>query len=152
MIKAKKLKKNQIDRSDESVRIVKTSAGIGSYHWEWNELKFLIYLFSEANNFKEILNLFIDLHTTKEITEIIRRTIIASFIVSGKTYEEIIRLTGASEGTISKIHQKLHRKKAILTNKLKRIGDYEDFLINIHKKEQKDWLSKMIDKTLFHLK
>lgn len=147
--KARKLKEKRIDRTDTSNRIVKTSAGRGHYHWEWNEFRFLVYLLSEAKDFREILNLFIDLHTTKEITEIIRRAIIASFIISDRRYDEIVKLTGASENTIANISHKLERKKGILSNKLQKLGDYEEFLIKISKKKQKDWFSKMIDKTLF---
>jgi len=128
------------------MRKVKTTAGINKYLWDWNEFKYLIYLLSEAKDFGEILNLFIDLHTIKEITEIIRRSIISSYIISGKTYEEIMELTGASSATISHIASKLKRKKQILSKKLIIIGDYDKF--QREKFDKKDWFNNLMKRTL----
>ena len=127
-------------------REIKTSAGISNYRWEWSEFKYLIYVLTKSKDFKDILNLFIDLHTTKEITEIIRRVIIASYITSGKTYDQIREETGASYNTITKISNKLNREKQVLSEKLAQAGSYEEF-----KKmtiDERDWLSKFIDDSL----
>lgn len=106
----------------------------------------MVYVLTKSKNFKDILNLFIDLHTTKEITEIIRRVIIASYLTQGKTYDEINQMTGASTNTISKIANKMLRGKQVLSEKLVQAGSYEEF-----KKmtiDERDWLSKFIDNTL----
>lgn len=127
-------------------REIKTSAGRAKYRWEWQEFKYLVYVLTKSKDFKDILNLFIDLHTTKEITEIIRRVIIASYLIEGKTYEEIAQLCGASFNTISKISSKMLREKEVLSLKIKDAGTYEQF-----KKmtiDERDWLSKFIDNTL----
>jgi len=124
---------------------IKTTAGKNRYHWEWDEFKFLVHVLSKAKNFEEILNLFIDLHTTKEITEIIRRSIISSYIVSGKTYEEISEMTGASSNTISKITAKLDRKKEILGKLLEKTGNYDEF--QKRKNTKNNYIQVLINKT-----
>ncbi|MCX6810589.1 MAG: Trp family transcriptional regulator [Candidatus Berkelbacteria bacterium] len=126
------------------MRKIRTTAGKNRYKWEWNEFKFLVYVLSEANNFEENLNLFIDLHTTKEITEIIRRSIISSYILSGKTYEEISDMTGASSNTISNIAGKLHRKKEVLSKILDKTGNYDEFLAKTF--DKKDLFNNIVFK------
>jgi len=128
-------------------RTIKTTSGIHKYKWEWNEFKYLIYVLSKANDFGEILNIFIDVHTTKEITEIIRRVIIASYIIDGKSYDEIVELTGASSATVSKISGKMLRFKQQLTKKITQAGSYSTFLTN--QTDERDWLTKMIDRSFY---
>ncbi|KKP88047.1 MAG: hypothetical protein UR93_C0023G0001, partial [Berkelbacteria bacterium GW2011_GWA2_35_9] len=42
------------------MRKVRSTAGISKYHWDWEEFKYLVSVIRKANNFPDILNLFID--------------------------------------------------------------------------------------------
>lgn len=128
-------------------REVKTTSGKNKYTWEWNEFKYLIYVLSKANDFGEILNIFIDVHTTKEIAEIIRRVIIASYIIDGLSYEEIVERTGASSATVSRISSKMLRSKQQLTKKITQAGSYSSFIKN--QIDERDWLTRMIDRSFY---
>lgn len=130
------------------MRKIKTSAGINNYHWDYKEFCYLALLLSKTKNLKEIINVFIDLHTPKEISEIIRRLIIASMLNEDKTYTEISETLGATSITIAKISQKFHRPKSILAELLKRTGGFEKYLKD-NITDERDWLTKMIDRKLY---
>lgn len=132
-------------------REVKTNAGIGKYRWDWVEFYYLIEVVAQSINMQEILNLFIDLHTQKDMAEIIRRVTIASYLVEGKTYDEISELSGASRSTIARIANKLARTKSALSRNINKVGSLEKF-----KKQQKekvvddrDSLTKMMDRAIY---
>ncbi|MBI4175453.1 helix-turn-helix domain-containing protein [Candidatus Berkelbacteria bacterium] len=108
-------------------RRVRTTAGKRAYRWDYQELRYLVYILAHAKNFQEILNLFIDLHTPKEMSEIIRRVLIASYLVDGKTYEDISQVTGASPTTIARIQQKFFREKGVLERFLQEGGSFVQF-------------------------
>ena len=129
-------------------KIVKTNAGIGNYYWDWIEFKYLVAVLKQAKDFKDILNIFIDIHTQKEISEIIRRVIIASLFLEGKTYDEIQQLTGCSRSTLVKINTKIMRKKAVISTAIKNTGTFEKFRFNEEKMDTRDSLSRLIDNTL----
>ena len=129
-------------------RVLKTSAGIGKYHWDYQEFCYLIHVLSQTNNFKELMNLFIDLHTPKEICEIIRRVQISSYLVNNETYQNINEKTGASHNTISKINQKFYRGKSTVAKMIEKAGSFQKFTEgNI---DERDWLSRMLDRTISH--
>lgn len=126
------------------MRKVRTSAGKNSYRWNWEEFKYLVAVLKQTNGFAEILNVFIDLHTQKEIAEIIRRVIIASYLAEGKTYDEISEATGCARNTIARINIKMMREKSILLSKIERVGSLEKFI----KTEEKAKSRSLIDNTL----
>ncbi|PIP51554.1 hypothetical protein COZ61_00395 [Candidatus Berkelbacteria bacterium CG_4_8_14_3_um_filter_33_6] len=128
------------------MRKVRSTAGIRKYHWDWEEFKYLVSVLRKANNFPDILNLFIDLHSPKEIAEIIRRVIIASYLIEELSYDKISELTGASRNTIAKINQKMWRKKAIIEQMINKAGTYNQFLAKSH--DERDTLSRIIDRTI----
>lgn len=107
---------------------IRTTAGKEAYRWDYQELRYLVHVLTKAKDFQETLNLFLDLHTHKEMSEIIRRAIIASMLIDRKTWDDICQATGASPSTISKIQQKLLREKTILPEILHRSGDFESFM------------------------
>lgn len=130
------------------MKTIKSSAGSGKYYWDYKEFCFLVEIMHQAKDFKETLNLFMDLHTHQEIAEITRRVIIASYLNDGRSYEEIIDITGASAGTISKISQKMARQKSILNAKLAGMPDFDKFSKDWGKKESNfhDLISNSINK------
>jgi len=128
------------------MRKVRSTAGIRKYHWDWEEFKYLVSVLRKANNFPDILNLFIDLHSPKEIAEIIRRVIIASYLIEELSYDKISELTGASRNTIAKINQKMWRKKAIIEQMINKAGTYNQFLAKSH--DERETLSRIIDRTI----
>ena len=128
------------------MRKVRSTAGIRKYHWDWEEFKYLVSVLRKANNFPDILNLFIDLHSPKEIAEIIRRVIIASYLIEELSYDKISELTGASRNTIAKINKKMWRKKAIIEQMINKAGTYNQFLAKSH--DERDTLSRIIDRTI----
>lgn len=127
------------------MRQIRTTAGKGYYRWDYQELRFLVFVLTKSKDFQETLNLFLDLHTHKEMSEIIRRVIIASMLVNGKKYQEIQQVTGASSATVSRIQQKLQRQKTILPEILKRTGDYEKFA---EPRSASDPIQKRLDQLL----
>ena len=60
----------------------------------------IVYVLSQSKDFRETLNLFLDLHTKREIAEIIRRLMITSMIKDGMTYVDIQKATGSSPNTV----------------------------------------------------
>ena len=125
---------------------IKTSAGKGNYKWDYQEFLYLVHILSQAKNFKEIMNVFIDLHTHKEISEIIRRLIIASMLYEGDPYDVIVEEVGAGSNTIAKINQKFYREKSVLGDLLKMGGSYRSYIKN--KIDDRDWLQKMYDRAI----
>ncbi len=128
---------------------IKTTAGKRSYQWNYDEFLYLIHTLTKAKDFKKIFNLFIDIHTPKEISEIIRRVHIASMLQDNKTYSEIQELTNASSGTITRIHQKFFRQKSVLSEILSQAGSFENFLKKRVQIGQQDWLTKMMDRAIY---
>lgn len=129
------------------MRKIKTQAGKNHYTWDYQEFMYLVNVLKQAKDFREVLHLFIDLHTHQEISEIIRRVIIASDLYKGMTYAEISEESGASSGTISKVQQKFYRQKSVISDVLKRAGTYEDFQES--KIDRRDPLTRYIDNTLW---
>jgi uncharacterized protein YerC len=106
---------------------VRSSAGRNRYRWDYQELRYLVYVLNQTKDFREILNLFLDLHTRKEIAEIIRRLMIASMIAQGLTYVDIQKATGASPNTVAALINRLLREKSVVSTMLERAGTFEDF-------------------------
>ena len=131
-------------------REVITDAGIGKYHWDWEEFYYLVEVVAQSKNMQEILNLFIDLHTQKDMAEIIRRVAIASYLVEGRTYDEISELSGASRSTIARIANKLSRTKSVLSNNISKVGCLEKFKKKLKKGkvDERDSVSKMLDRAI----
>lgn len=126
---------------------IKTTAGKGQYKWDYQEFLYLVHILSQGRDFKEIMNVFIDLHTHKEISEIIRRLIIASMLLEGDSYEVIAEEVGTGSNTIAKINQRFYREKSVLGDLLKRGGSYRKYIKkNV---DERDWLEKMFDRTIY---
>ena len=106
---------------------IRTSAGRNAYRWDYQELRYLVYVLSQAKDFRETLNLFLDLHTKKEIAEIIRRMLIISMINQGLTYVDIQKATGASPNTVANLLHRFLREKSVVSSMLGRAGTFEDF-------------------------
>lgn len=128
---------------------IKTTAGKKPYHWDYQEFLYLVHTLSKAKDFKMILNFFIDIHTPKEISEIIRRVLIASMLTEKALYSEIQERTGASPCTIAKIHQKFFRQKSVLADILAKAGAFDDFLKKHSRVDQRDRFAKMIDRAIY---
>ena len=56
-------------------------------------------------NIEDCSNFFEDICTVAELQEMSQRLYVAALLDEGKTYQEIIRLTGASTATISRINK-----------------------------------------------
>ena len=125
---------------------VKSKAGKGEYHWDYREFCYLVYVLQEMKSFKESLNIFIDLHTHQEISEIIRRVIIASMLYDGMTYDQIQIASGASTNTIAKIQNKFYRQKSVIKDAFKKAGSYHSFVEKSI--DKRDSLTKMLDNTI----
>mgnify|MGYP001581571551 CR=1 FL=1 len=134
-----------------NTRKVRTQAGIGKYRWDWTEFYYLVEVVAHSKNMQEILNLFIDLHTQKDMAEIIRRVAIASFLVEGKTYDEISELSGASRTTIARIANKLSRTKSVLSRNISKVGSLAKFKNKnkFGKVDERDSLTKMLDRAMY---
>ncbi len=128
---------------------IKTSAGKNSYRWDYNELRYLVHVLEQTKDFAGILNLFIDLHTPKEISEIIRRVLIASMIINGDTYEEIFSATGASSTTIAKIGNKMARQKSVLQATINKAGGYDKFAGSRHSDPAQRRIDRLLTKIGF---
>lgn len=126
---------------------IKTSAGINRYHWDKEDFEYLVSILQQAKTFPDILNLFIDLHTPKEISEIVRRVIIASYLHEYAHYDEIYDLTRASRNTIAKMNQKMWRQKSILGQLIAKAGTHRKFIKKRSKKSE-TFSDSIIDATL----
>ncbi|MBQ3055268.1 MAG: TrpR-like protein, YerC/YecD [Oscillospiraceae bacterium] len=58
-------------------------------------------------NFEECANFFEDLCTIKELQAMIQRLHVAQMLSNGKLYSEIVKQTGASTATISRVNRAL---------------------------------------------
>lgn len=125
---------------------IQTTAGKSAYRWNWNEFKYLVHVLRYAKDFPDVLNIFIDLHTSKEVAEIIRRVLIASLLIDGMTFDEIVEETGASRNTIAKVNQKMDRKNAVLMKIVQKAGNYSKFLKQ--SVDERDALSRLIDNSI----
>ena len=74
----------------------------------------IVYVLSQSKDFRETLNLFLDLHTKKEIAEIIRRLMITSMIKDGMTYVDIQKATGSSPIQLSICSIAFFREKSVV--------------------------------------
>lgn len=126
------------------MRKVRTTAGKGRYQWDYQELRYLVHVLQEPKNFADILNIFLDLHTQKEMSEIVRRLLIASMLIRGDSYQDIRSATGASPNTVVRISRKLRREKSVLEKMLKQAGSFEDFAGG----QQSDAVRRRIDRLL----
>ena len=93
-----------------------------------------------------MLNLFIDLHTQKEIAEIIRRVMISSMLIEGKTYNYISETIGANRTTISNINRKIKRQKSVIADAINKVGGYSEYINREF--DDRDTLSRWIDNTI----
>lgn len=125
---------------------IKTTAGRNSYHWDYQELRYLVHVLMQAKDFRETLNLLLDLHTKKEIAELIRRLLITSMVQEGMTYEQIRGATGAAPNTISFLAGRFLRQKSVVGTMLGRAGTFEDFRMKTAKKDSS--LARHIDQLL----
>ena len=125
---------------------IRTTAGRNAYRWDYQEFRYLVYVLSQSKDFRETLNLFLDLHTKKEIAEIIRRLMITSMIKDGMTYVDIQKATGSSPNTVVNLINRFLREKSVVGTMLERAGTFEDF--EEKTAERSNPLRKKIDRFL----
>lgn len=95
-------------------RIIKTKAGKANYIWNSQELEILAEALLTIKNKQKMINFLQDLLTSMEISDILRRFLVAYLILKGFTYQEIEDGCGMNPNTISKIKQKLFFSKKVL--------------------------------------
>ena len=70
-------------------------------------------------NEQECAHLFEDLCTPKEIKSIAQRLAVAEMLSEGKVYNEIVKATGASTATISRVSRTMSRGTRTVLERLK---------------------------------
>ncbi len=77
-----------------------------SFHIEEYDALFSAIL--KLKNIEECRRFFEDVCTIKELEDISQRLEVASLLSSGKNYQEVCKITGASTATISRVNKCLH--------------------------------------------
>lgn len=72
------------------------------------DLSLLINSVLKLENYEECQNFFDDLCTVQELKALSQRIEVASMLIDGKVYSEIVKATGASTATISRVNRSLN--------------------------------------------
>ncbi len=87
-----------------------------------DETMLLFKALLSLENIDECINLFDDLCTINEIKSMAQRMEVASLLKSGMSYNDIVKRTGASSATISRVNRCLHYGSDGYNTVLERIG------------------------------
>lgn len=77
-------------------------------HIKDSNVEFLLQAVLKLENMQECENFFEDLCTVQELKALSQRIKVASMLMDGKVYSDIVTATGASTATISRVNRSLH--------------------------------------------
>ncbi|MBR6735694.1 MAG: TrpR-like protein, YerC/YecD [Oscillospiraceae bacterium] len=72
------------------------------------DLSLLLNSVLKLESYEECQNFFDDLCTVQELKALSQRIEVASMLIDGKVYSEIVKATGASTATISRVNRSLN--------------------------------------------
>lgn len=72
------------------------------------DLSLLLNSILKLESYEECQNFFDDLCTVQELKALSQRIEVASMLIDGKVYSEIVKATGASTATISRVNRSLN--------------------------------------------
>ena len=77
-------------------------------HIKDSNVEFLLQAVLKLETMPECENFFEDLCTVQELKALSQRIRVASMLMDGKVYSDIVAATGASTATISRVNRSLH--------------------------------------------
>lgn len=104
-------------RKPRNKRDVLTTGGQNDYYVDNDDLNKLVRLFSKPSK-DQIKPLLLSLFTKKELSDIVRRLLIAEMALNGLTYEEISNRMGSGKNVIALVKQSLSSHNGVLTKLL----------------------------------
>ena len=72
------------------------------------DLSLLLNAVLKLENYEECQNFFDDLCTVQELKALSQRIEVAAMLIDGKVYSDIVKATGASTATISRVNRSLN--------------------------------------------
>lgn len=123
----------QLRRRPRTKREVLTLGGQGDYVVDPKELQIFIRLLLASKNHGDMRKLVYSLFTNREISDIVRRIMIARLLTKGKTYDEIEKEARAGRPTISLVSKVLRFNPDLvnmLNPEMKWKGPDETMIIN----------------------